>query len=439
MSNKLLTYIVCALCIIDVQAQRLTLDSCLSLAHENNLQYINAELEIKKAQQVRYQALTKYFPQISAQAFAFHSLNPLLEIGAQDIINGVKDEQVKTELNNIYHQYGQDMNLEQMFGFFQYGVVVGATAVQPVFMGGQIINGNRLAKVGVEAAKLQAQITERDIRQQIEQTYFLIVGLEEKKNTLKAVNELLDTLTNNVNSAISAGLATDNDLLKIELKRSQTQGQQLQLENGLKLAKQALCTYIGITYSDSISIDTVGVFTLNSEFVSRPEKELLELSIEAEDIRMKMEIGKALPQIAVGGTYAYNRLFKDNNQHNGLLFATVQVPLTAWWEASHKIKESSISIQQAENNRQYLNQQMELQSIQAQQAVLLAEKQIQIAQQTATNAAENLRITQINYEAGLLSLSDLLEAQTLYLKSQNDLTYARLQLRLAQRQSENYN
>ena len=151
-----------------------------------------------------------------------------------------------------------------------------------------------------------------------------------------------------------------------------------------------------------------------------------------------MEIGKALPHITVGGSYAYNRLFKDKNQHNGLLFATVQVPITYWWETGHKIKEKNLQTEQAENNRQYLNEQMELQSLQAEQEVLLAEKKIEIAEKVVTNASENLRVARVNYEAGLEPLSELLEARTVLMKAENDLTDARLQLRLAQRKAEDY-
>ncbi|MBR1809103.1 MAG: TolC family protein [Paludibacteraceae bacterium] len=436
--KRIYLYIFLITFTIYADAQILTLDSCLSVAQRNNLQMKNADLEIQKAQQVKYQALTKYFPNISAQAFAFHALNPLIEIGAKDIINGIENEDVRTNLTRVYNEYATSTDLDKMLGFFQYGVTAGATAIQPVFMGGQIVNGNRLAKLGVEAAKLQADITGRDIRRDVEQTYLMIVGLEEKKATLLSVNELLDTLTNNLQTAIQAGLTTKNDILKIELKRGETESQQLQLENGITLAKQALCSRLGIPYSDSLQVDTAGILTVSSSALPRPEKELLELNVKAEQLRKKMEIGKALPHITVGGSYAYNRLFKDKNQHNGLLFATVQVPITYWWETGHKIKEKNLQTEQAENNRQYLNEQMELQSLQAEQEVLLAEKKIEIAEKVVTNASENLRVARVNYEAGLEPLSELLEARTVLMKAENDLTDARLQLRLAQRKAEDY-
>lgn len=418
------------------QAQVLTLDSCFCLAMKNNLRLKNAELETERARQVRYQALTKYFPNISLQAFSFHALQPLVQIGAQDIINGISNTDLQEGMNKLYEDYGKDADLDEIFHFFQYGVTAGATAVQPVFTGGQIVNGNRLAKLGVQSAELQAKITEREVMHEVEETYLIIVGLENKKATLQAVTDLLDTLTADVNTAIAAGLTTKNDLLKIELKRRETESQQLQLENGIRLAKQALCRSIGREFSDSIILVDDTTYNIKSDSMPRPEHELLELSVRAEQLKKKMEIGKALPQIAVGGTYAYTRFFQDKNQHNGMLFATVQVPLTQWWETGHKIKEMNLQTEIARNTQQHINEQMELQLIQAEQEVIVAEKQLDLCHKTIENAEENLRMARINYEAGMLPISDLLEARTLLVKAENDLTDARLQLHLAKRKLE---
>ena len=53
--------------------------------------------------------------------------------------------------------------------------------MQPVFVGGQIVNGNRLAQVGVEASQYKAEIVERDLLLQVEESYWLVVSLQEKR------------------------------------------------------------------------------------------------------------------------------------------------------------------------------------------------------------------------------------------------------------------
>jgi hypothetical protein len=43
------------------------------------------------------------------------------------------------------------------------GTIGSLMAVQPVFAGGQIINGNKLAKVGEEVSRLQLQLSENEV------------------------------------------------------------------------------------------------------------------------------------------------------------------------------------------------------------------------------------------------------------------------------------
>ena len=54
---------------------------------------------------------------------------------------------------------GNPINVSMM----KNGTIGGVTAVQPVFAGGQIVNGNRLAKVGENVSRLQLQLSENEV------------------------------------------------------------------------------------------------------------------------------------------------------------------------------------------------------------------------------------------------------------------------------------
>ena len=241
--NCLLLLIVMAMHTLSIKAQVLTIDSCLSLARQNNKELRHAELNIEKAQQVKNQAFTNYFPQVKATAIGYHSLHPMVEVGIDDINNA----SVRDLLTTLYGNYGAALGLDNTISLFQYGYQAGVTALQPVYMGGKIVAGNQLAKVGVEAARLQTQITERDLLEQVEESYWLVVGLTEKQQTLHAVTALLDTIHRTVQSAVGAGLALQTDLLQVELRQSEIHRTQIQLDNGLALAKRALWQAISPT------------------------------------------------------------------------------------------------------------------------------------------------------------------------------------------------
>ena len=171
--KKTLFLIIASLLIGPIQAQtsdtlRLSVQDCIDLALENNIPLKNSQLEIKKAQATKDEARTEYYPKVSAQALAFDAANPLLSFGIEDIDNAL----VRQTLYNLYAQYGANLGLKKTYSFAQNGVVLNALAIEPVYAGGRIRNGNKLASLGIEAAEYQANIKEDEVRLQAECLYW---------------------------------------------------------------------------------------------------------------------------------------------------------------------------------------------------------------------------------------------------------------------------
>ena len=418
-----------------LSAQTLTLDSCKALALQNNLTLKNAALDVAAAQEVKKQAFTKYFPNVSAIAGGYYAAKPLFEYGIDDIENA----SARQFLHNLYYEYGAAMGLPDRISLCENGLMVGATVVQPVYMGGQIVNGNKLAKVGIEAAELKAQLTEDQVLQQVEEYYWLIVSLRDKQKTLQQALIFLDTLERDISTASEAGLVSKNDPLKVKLKWYEIHANIEKVRNGISLASDALCQLIGLEHQNSLTLtDTIGEISAwqaqwaDPYFAVRGRKEtqLLDLQVNAEELKKKMALGETLPHLTVGGTASYGNLIFDHFTANALAFATLQVPLTGWWEASHKLKQQDILIQKAENERTDLIQKMNLETMQAWNNVDDAYNQYQLAGLALQDAEANLHDVKADYNAGLVPVSDLLEAQTLLLQAQNQRTDALIDLKI---------
>ena len=396
--------------------QSLTLDSCLSAALSNNAAVQNAQLDVLAAEQVKKQAFTKYFPSVSGTALGYNALNPLFEYGISDIGNA----ELRQDLYNLWAEYGGALGIPPSLSLAQKGTTVGATAVQPLFAGGRIVNGNRLATVGVEAARLQQALTREKTLLNVEENYWLIVSLYEKRRTVVQALDFLDTLERDVVTAEQAGLVTHNDRLKVALKRDEMRANLLKVDNGIQLATMALCQQTGIKYSPTLELtDTVVIepdhfqVQIGNAVAGRKEHQLLNLSVRAEQLKKRMIVGEALPQLAVGVGAAYGNLIVDRYSANGLAFATLQVPLTDWWTTAHKAREQELRIQQAENNSRDLNEKMILETEQALLNVHEAYALVALADSTLQDAASNLEDIQTHYAAGLVPISEVLEAQTI--------------------------
>lgn len=433
------TILFFVLCVAACFAEPLTLDSCLFLARRNNADILSSQLEIDKAREVKAQVFTRFFPQISAGAFAYHALNPLVQIG----INDIQSVDARRILQALYDLVSESTDIPADISIMRHGLLLNGVAVQPIFAGGRIVNANKLANLGVEAAIQQAQVSKRDILENIESTYFLVLGLQDKVATVESTLSLLDSLTKTVNVALNAGLVTKSDALQVELKKNEMRAMQLQLQNAISLASQLLCIQIGIDYPQdgiTLSDDLEAYSSLGSlnlpplaPALSRPEADLLDLQVEAEQLRKKISIGAALPQVMLGGAYYWGNPIKTEYGHNGLLFATAIVPLTQWWETSHKIREHNVAIRQYELQRDNLNKQMWLENQQVYNSMLEAAALLRSDSTALEMAKENYRIASVNYKAGVNTLNDVLQAQALMLQAQNTLTDRRITFLTAQR------
>ena len=420
--KKILSLIVCSVCCI-AAAQTYTLQQLKDSALQNNIAIRSAQHSIDAAQQQRKEAFTKYFPTVSGTGLWFNANKGM----AQTDLN--LSEHISPELGMALSQslppealaaLGSPISVSMM----KNGTIAGVTATQPVFAGGQIINGNKLAKVGEDVSRLQLQLSENEVEKQTEQYYWQLVSLQEKVKTVEAVEALLADIHKDVDVAVRAGIAMRNDLLQVQLRQNDVESQKLKLQNGISIIRLLIAQYCGLK-SDRFEVNAIDdnaqiAVPLQQEpassLASLPEYQLLQKQVQATNLQSKMEIGKNLPTVGVGAGYNYHNLL-DNDHTFGMVFATVSVPISNWWGGSHAIKRKKIEQQKAEEQ---LADNSELLKIRMQKAwnnLEESRQQLQIAQRSIEQAEENLRLNRDYYRAGTSKMSDLLEAQLLYQQS----------------------
>ena len=420
--KKILSLILCSVCCGVTTAQTYTLEQLKDSALQNNIAIRSARHSVDAAQQQRREAFTKYFPNISGTGLWFNANKGM----AETTLNLA--ENMPPELGASLAQMLPAEALAALanpisISMMKNGTIAGVTAIQPVFAGGQIINGNKLAKVGEDVTRLQLQLSENEVEKTTEQYFWQIVSLQEKMKTVEAVEALLNDVAKDADVAVRAGVAMRNDLLQVQLRQNDVASQKLKLQNGLSLVRLLLTQYCGLqdsTFTLHYSTEAASPVSLKQDhqqaLASTAEYQLLGKQVEATSLQRKMEVGKNLPTVGVGAGYNYHNLL-DNDHTFGMVFATVSVPISDWWGGSHAIKRKKIEQQKAEEQ---LADNAELLKIRMQKAwndVEEAYQQILIAQRSIEQAEENLRLNRDFYRAGTSKMSDLLEAQLLYQQS----------------------
>ncbi len=410
--------------------EALTLEQSQQLALQHNHAIQNSRLEVKAAQQTRKAALTKYFPAISAGGVLFEAQDPLMEITTQGGNLPVYDGNPIHLLHPSQFAYMPSTAM----GLLKSGTIGMVNVVQPVFAGGRIVNGNRLASLGVSVNERRERMTHDEVLQKTEQQYWLVVSLEEKAKTVQKYESLLSSLRNQIEDAWKSGMVTKNDVLKVKLKQTEIQLNRSKLENGKKLAKMAFCQHIGIPYDstlvlqDSLLIhDAPQTYYVDAQAAvqRRSEYQLLRASVKAATLQKRIKAGEYLPQVGVGVVGMYMKFDEGEDRTLGMAFATAAIPLSGWWEASHTVQEHRLKEQMAKNDLQDRTELLQLQIEKAWQDLNDAYKQVWLCEEAKLQAEENLKVNQDSYDHGVCSVADLLEAQALHQQTIDQLTDAK--------------
>ena len=391
-------------CISASPQQILTLDACRQLALRNSTKIRSASLSAEAAEQAEKEAFTKYFPNVGVTGAGLVFSKPLM-----------------TQTLETGYPPPNDKAVVEMF---KHGLIGGVTAMQPLYAGGQIVNGNRLAAAGTEISRLQQRMAVNDVLLETERCFWQLVALKEKMKTIAEAETMLRRIHADVRTAVETGLATRNDLLRAELEQHRLAGDRLKAENGLQMLKATLALYIGMeTECFDIEQPAFDHIALPMEepdaetLQQRPEYQLLEKNVDVAALQIRMELGKNLPSITVGAGYNYMNVDRgkpaEMKEHFGLALAVVSIPLSGWWGGSHALKKKKLELRAAETIRQEHADLLLLQMQNLWNGLNEAYSQLLLAQKSIAVAEENLRTSENHYKAGVSILSDLRDAQNL--------------------------
>lgn len=395
------------------QEVSLSVKDCIALSESNNPYIKNSALDIQSARLQKKEVFAEYFPRLSFRALGISSYNYLLDIA-------------------IGHELGELVREMEIGGYTRFGFNATASLMQPIYAGGRIVAGNKLAKVGIKAAELKHEVKLREKREEIEKLYWEIVALEEKRHTIKHLEELLDVLYKDVNSALDAGVITESDLMLVKMKQNELKSGKIQLEGGIRLLKMNLFNTIGQQYSlvkglaepskphfDSIVLtDRLSSLLPPTEYyipeedfaAGVTETELLDAMVQAKKLEKKLALGEYLPAAGIGISYGYSTFASSN--HNAIGLATISIPISNWGKGSLKLKRLDNEIQKAANEKEFLTSQLLLQARQLWLNLNVTWEQMKVAEENVELAEKTVYNQMARFNAGLVPISDVLMNQT---------------------------
>lgn len=438
MKNKSLNIamlVVCFFCGSSYAQKICTLDECVRMALINNVKIKNAQLNIEQAKQQKKEAFTKYLPMVSASGMVFKANDYLVD----KTVSVNSDQQA--QLAQMMAQMGLNpqvlsaMPTSYAIEALNHGMVANMMAVQPIFVGGRIVNGNKLAKLQIDVRELQLRQSQNEVENTTVTYYNQLLSLYQKQHTLDVVDSLLSNIRRDAANAYEAGVANKNDVLSVELKQNEVEANRLKLGNGINVCRMLLAQYVGLDERELV-VDTTLLADLpdpkiyrvdhESALSNKVESRLLDENVKANELQTNVKRGALMPTISVGAVGAYQDLEGDG-QFNMIGFASVSVPISDLWSNNHELMCQKVSERIARNDREDNRKLLLIQMQSAYDNLENAYKQIELAKKSKASSSENLRLNEDYYQAGTTTMSDLLNAQSSYQQSLDQYTDAVVQ------------
>ena len=437
------------LCAISPQAQErvLSLSECRDLAVRNNKELSISKEKINLASQEKKAAFTKYFPQVSANgAYMWNQkdLN-LLDMGAlsSSLSSSLGGLAQLPALQNAFATINDIQHLD-----IQNVWIGNVSLVQPVFMGGKIVNYNQIASYAKELAESMNDLQLQELIYKTDETYWQVISLVNKKKLADSYVSLLSKMNEDISAMIAEGIATEADGLSVKVKLNDAEMDQTKVNNGLALTRMLLAQICGLPLEEEIRLadenlndfpvsDQTVAADLNEAFMNRGELRSLDLAKKMYSRKERIVLSDILPNVA----FAANYFVTNPNVFNGFkndfagmfnIGVIVKVPISAWWEGSYKRNaaraETRIKALEWEDAREKI----ELQVNQSVYKANEARKKLESTYRNMDSAEENLRHANFGFEEGVIPALNLMEAQTAWVSARSSLIDAQIEVRLTE-------
>lgn len=464
MKKILLSILTTAAAASAVAQGSVSIDSCRNMALHNNKAIRIAEENIRGAGYLKDAAKAAYLPGIDFSGGYMHNqrqiallgedaklptmsfdpktmsynYNILMGADGKPVTNPATGQPIPSEVAVIPKEAMEYDTRNVFFGAF--------TLTQPIYLGGSIRALNQIAKHGESIARSLKEAAEQDVLLNVDEAYWQVVSLAEKKALAQSFVNLVDSLRNNVIAMKEEGVATRSDVLNVEVKYNEACIMLTKVDNGLSLSRMALAQICGLPVdtqmtlsdeaSDGIQADlTIPATNMQDVYARRSDLDVLRKGIDLMKSKENLSLSSMLPKLAAFGAYS----FSNPNVNNGFekkfgggfsVGAMLTVPIWHWGGNYNKYRAAKSQTAAQKLLLEDMEEKVSLQVSQAKYSYNEAFKTYDMTQNNMKSAQENLNNAEYAFKEGVLTADDVLAAQTAWLKAKSEVIDAQIGIRL---------
>ena len=352
--------------------------------------------------------------------------------------------------NITYNPIIQEIALGgQTFKMGQPWVAVAGVQLQQALFNQQVFIGLKAAKSTKEFYQLNANLTEEQIIERVSNAYFQVFTAQEQKNTLESSYSSTEKVRNVIKSLYDNGLSKKIDLDRTNVNLTNIETNIKQSNNGITQAENALKFYMGTPIETKIQLvqeDMAVTPHLLDETVNTDERTEVKVLLKNKELleyQKKATIANYYPTVNLTANYNWQGLGEKfpltNGSSKGVMWSDysaiglgINIPIFNGFATKAKVQQNQIDIDKLEIDIKDTKLGLD-------QAYQNAKAQIENSLATLESQKANVKLaedvladTKSNYQYGLATLTDLLDAENSLVQAKNNYTTAILDYKIAE-------
>lgn len=394
---------------LSVYAGGLTRHDAVARAITNNPNLAEAMAAENVAEQSVISAAGKHYPRLTFEASITQRQDPIPYIPAQS-------GKIGPHFSDSYASLGPVLTV-------------------PLYQGGQVQNGVRLAELRQRIQQDSAIITRNELIANTVTIYNKILQLEALVAASRQAVEALEQQRKNAKLLFDLGRIARVDLLKVEVQKTNEEQRLLALQEGLKNGSSTLRALMGEAVDPSSGqlalTDRLTDTDLAADFEtglalakSKPKYKIFAKAVDDADLNRRVARGKLLPTInAVAGyqqQYGFNPGYND-----GVWYVGGSLSLPIFDRSNYaEITRERLQKERTVLKLKAVENQIRLDLRVAQASLTESRKRIAATAQAVEQSRESFRIEQEKYGQGAGTMADLLLAQAAQSQAEANQTQA---------------
>jgi outer membrane protein len=319
---------------------------------------------------------------------------------------------------------------------------------QPLFTGFRLEKSAAAAEYAAEAANYDLSRGKTDLVFNIKSGYWNLYKVKEIKRVVDENVELVKAHLTDVENMMAQGLATKNDLLKVQVQLSSSQLAQIDASNSVTIAMMTLNNLIGLPIETEIDLTSViksqamenqhSADIAREAIDTRADLKAAEMRVQANEASVTAAKGSWYPQVSLYGNYHYSRPnprilpTKDEFKNTWDLGVNLSFDIWNWNTTKHQVDQGEAVLAQSREATEQLKDAITLEVNQANLVLLQSNEKIKVAEKGVEQADENYRITKNKFRSGTATNTDLLDAEVALLQAKVNYTTSLVDYELAE-------